>query len=973
VRKPQVKRLNCQKTASDLNMPQSTGLSMQSGGLGNLMPGKSLKMMQVLGLTAGLTLSAWGHAVGLGGINVVSALGQPLKAEIELVAVSRADKPSLVARLASPDAYKGAGLDYPYGAKYTFQIESRDNGEPYLKLSSNREINDPFVSLLVELSWASGKLMREYTFLLDPPGYVAIQPKSVAAPEVVPAAVQEAPVEVKAATQTVVKPEEVKTEELKAVEVPAEPAARPAAEPAPAKPVKVELTAKEPIAVKRGDSLSKIAAQIKPDDVSLERMLVALYRANANQFDGRNMNRINVGKILRMPEPGALDGVSQAEAVQEIHAQSADWNAYRQKLAVAATSSRQGESTSQVATGKITAPVSDDAPVASETAKEVLRLSKGEKPGDGAGVAARSAQEKKNAAAEDAIARSKAAKEEKARVAMLEANLKDMQRLAKIKSEAAALAASAEAAKAEAARAELERAKLAKAEAAKAELAKAEAAKAELAKAELAKAELAKAEAAQAEAAKAAGAVASEVVAVSAVAPASEVVSPAASAVKPAVVAEPSLVDTILGSPMALALGAAVLLALGGLGVVFKRRKQAPVAKPKFVENSETTSSHLAVPVVLSPETGDFTAPAVAVEETVHHFDDVDPISEADLFLNFGRDEQAEEVLKDALERTPNNHQLHLKLLGIYANRQDKDAFAAIAQQLQDTGDVDAIQQAAVMGRKLDPANPLFGEDKLVVDPRVEDDSSATVQMLSFNDVLAQVNPVAESMKAPVHQVSEPVDEEVLDFDFDMPSMQPVSSGPAAIDFDIASDDALTPDVLDFDVASKEVSHGADEYHEPAREEHNLDDLIFDVMSSSPAESKREPLPSFEEDADEGFDDGGMKFTLDFPVDEVKHAVQPPVINLADINLELGDITEPEMVEINEAEVNGIGEPEGALEEGPAENSEQWHEVATKLDLARAYQEMGDDVGAREILDEVMLEGDKAQKQEAQLLLSQLN
>ena len=948
MRKPQGKRLNAQMTASD----QAAVQLVPARGLGDLMPGKSLLMMQVLGLTAGLTLSAWGNAVGMGGINVVSALGQPLKAEIELVAVSKADKPSLVARLASPDAYKGAGLDYPYGAKYTFQIESRDNGEPYLKLSSSREINDPFVSLLVELSWASGKLMREYTFLLDPPGYVAIQPKSTVAPEIVAATVQESATIAPVPLNT----ETVKAEAEKPQSAPVEQSV--AVEPV-AKPVKTQARVKpaaaDSVTVKRGDSLSKIAAQIKPDDVSLERMLVALYRANANQFDGRNMNRINVGKILRMPEQGTLDGVAQAEAVQEIHAQSADWNAYRQKLAVAATSSRQGESSSQVATGKITAPAADNAPVAAETAKEVLRLSKGEKPGDSAGAAARSAQDKKNAAAEDAIAKSKAIKEEKARAAMLEANIKDMQRLAKIKSEAAALAASVEAAKAEAARVALAKAEAAKAEAAKAEAAKAEAAKAEAAKA----AELAKAESAVVSAA-------SEVVAASAVEPASEVVSAvaAASAVKPApvVVEEPSLIDSVLGLP--LGLGAAALLALGGLGIVLKRRKQAPAAKPKTIENPEATSSHLATPVVPSPETGDFTSPAVVAEESAHHFDDVDPISEADLFLNFGRDEQAEEVLKDALERTPDNHQLHLKLLGIYANRQDKDAFATIAQQLQDSGDADAIQQAAVMGRKLDPTNPLFAEEE-----RVEDVGSATMQMVSFNDVPAPVNPVAEK----VPEVSEPEDEEVLDFDFDMPATQPVSSEP--VDFDIAEDYALpgAPDALDFDVTTKEMAHVAEEYQEPVHEEHNLDDLIFDVMSASAPESKLDSLPSVEEEAEEELDDSGMKFTLDFPMDDIKHAAQPPVINLADINLELGDITEPEMMVIDEPEITDAGGTEDALEEGPVENSEQWHEVATKLDLARAYQEMGDDVGAREILDEVMLEGDKAQKQEAQSLLSQLS
>ena len=131
-------------------------------------------------------LSANVSAVGMGGINVTSALGQPLKADIELVAISKTEKDSLVARLASPDAYKSAGLEYPSGNNFKFEIESRADGQPYIKVSSAQPVNDPFVSLLVELTWSAGKLSREYTFLLDPPGYVAEQPAKTEVQAVAP-------------------------------------------------------------------------------------------------------------------------------------------------------------------------------------------------------------------------------------------------------------------------------------------------------------------------------------------------------------------------------------------------------------------------------------------------------------------------------------------------------------------------------------------------------------------------------------------------------------------------------------------------------------------------------------------------------------------------------------------------------------------------------------------------------------------
>ena len=144
-------------------------------------------LVKLLGLIAGITLSATVSALGMGGINVASGLGQVLTADIELVAVSKADKSSLVARLASPDVYKSAGLEYPYGNKFKFQIESKANGEPYLKVTSAQPINDPFVVMLVELTWSSGRLLREYTFLLDPPGYVPELPAQAKVQPLAPA------------------------------------------------------------------------------------------------------------------------------------------------------------------------------------------------------------------------------------------------------------------------------------------------------------------------------------------------------------------------------------------------------------------------------------------------------------------------------------------------------------------------------------------------------------------------------------------------------------------------------------------------------------------------------------------------------------------------------------------------------------------------------------------------------------------
>ena len=846
-------------------------------------------LLKLLGVAAVLALSATASAVGMGGIDVASSLGQPLKVDIELVSVNKADKASLVARLASPDAYKGAGLEYPHGNKFKFQIESRANGELYIKISSAQPINDPFVSLLVELNWSSGKLLREYTFLLDPPGYVPEQPKQTEVQAVAPA-VQSLPAE------PVVKPAPVAVEpaETPAAGIVEKPVQHAAQQTQPAKNV-----ATGQINVKRGDTLNKIAAQNKPDEVSLERMLVALYRANASQFDGKNMNRIRAGKILRLPDQSELMAVSQSDAVKEIHAQVVDWNAYRQKLAGSAAASSQPQTAQQTASGKIASTVADKAPVAKESAKEVLKLSKGEAPGDSAASGATgkpaTAQDKKNAAQEDAIAKAKALKEEQTRAEMLKKNLVDMQRLAELKSKAAALPSQ-----------------------------------------------------------PASGvAVDSQVAAASAVKPASAA-KPKVKVVAP----EPSLMSQITSEPLYLAGGAIALLGLGGVGFMLSRRKKPSVTKPgKAAEDIGSATGRIMAPVAPSPDTGDFTSATATKPETAPQPDDVDPISEADLFLNFGRDAQAEEILKEALQNTPDNHQVHLKLLGIYANRKDVNSFSAIARQLKDSGDEDAWQQAAAMGRKVEPGNPMYGGTGTI-----EDAESATMQTTMLN-----APPDFNLDETPGVQPSAP------DVDFDLGA---TSSGAGSLPENNFLDNAETTmvlsdedmaaaqsEVMDFDVTSTQPSlsvPAAASAYTPSdvssaqeADLSNLDDLIFDVTSTHPSMPAAQPEVQKPVQAD----DGGMEFTLDFPTDD--SANKPPVdhsvdIGLAGISLNLDDIGAP-------------AEPAAS----PTKD-EHWHEVATKLDLAKAYQEMGDATGAREILEEVVREGDAEQRAAAQTLLDQL-
>lgn len=912
--------------------------------------GSVLKSIHKLsGFIAIMAWSCMASATGLGGINVSSSLGQPLRAEIELVSVDKADSSSISAKLASPDAFKSAGVDYPYSLpKLKFEVVNRDSGRPSIKLSTSQPVNDPFVILLVEVTWSSGKLLREYTFLLDPvdfkiqepqpvpvqtiapvvaapgvpespvesvavePAPIINQPAAIAPTEVQPEQ-EGAPVPVDAAQQSTIAPEAV-------APVPTEqsaPVAEQAAslEESPATAPATDALSKEeaipvvepevkPLTVVRGDTLSKIALKNKPADVSLERMLVALYRANSDAFVSKNMNRLKTGKIIRLPDVNDLDAVQQAEAVKEVRAQVADWNVYRQQLA-AVKAAAGTDSATQVSSGKINTAVAEST-ASKTTAKEVLKLSKGEAPGDkAAGGGKASAQEKANAKEEDTIAKNKALKEAQDRTALLEQNVKDLQRLAELKKQAEADAASALAAS-------------------------------------------------------------TPVPAVAASAPA--VVAPKAAVPEPEVVEQASLLD----DPIILAAGAAGLLALGGVGFMLTRRNKKSGGKAKADEDKSETediggaTGRIAAPVLPSPDTGDFTQSANTESTTQISSDEVDPIGEADLFLTFGRDVQAEEVLTEALKTNPNNVPARLKLLSIYATRKDTNSFLTHANIIKESGDDAAWSQAAAMGLALEPSNPLYGGDGVAAAAVVEQPAEVAQPSVDFD---LGFGSTAESVQvAPDFQgtvvIETPSNESTTilsasdlraaqetPMDFDVTGTHP---GIPAVEAE-ASSPAMDLDEMVFDVTSTHPgipaqSSAPSESDAPAD---NVDDLIFDVTTTHGSETTAEKTAPAVPAADEGT----LAFTLDFPTDfktpeSVKESA-PVDIGLGDISLNLGS-TAPVAAATSESK------------------DERWQEVATKLDLAKAYQEMGDAAGAKEILEEVLRDGDDEQRASAEAMMQQL-
>lgn len=284
-------------------------------------------------------------AIGLGKLTVLSLLGQPLNAEIDLVSSPKEPLSTVSARLASIDAYQRSALQYnAVLTNLNFQIATRPNGQPYIKLTSERMVNDPFLDLLIELKWPSGRLVREYSALIDPSDYApalaqvpAVATVAVAPPPPLPpvAVAMPAPVAV-----PMVQPQPT---------IPTIPTTPPAnAEYGP---------------IKRGETLSKIAFKLKPQGVSLEQMMVGIFRTNPDAFISSDMNRIKANETLNIPDRGQLIALSKSDAIKEVRLQL--------------TKRRQSESASAKATRSRQKASAKDKPVAG---KPVLRLSSGDWP-----------------------------------------------------------------------------------------------------------------------------------------------------------------------------------------------------------------------------------------------------------------------------------------------------------------------------------------------------------------------------------------------------------------------------------------------------------------------------------------------------------------------------------------------------------------------------------------------------------------
>jgi len=834
------------------------------------------------------------YALGLGEIRLNSALNQPFDAEIELVAAAPDDLEALQAALASGDTFQRYGLDKPaYLSDFTFRV-TRSGGRDVLRVTSSRPVTEPFVTMLVEASWPRGRLLREYTVLLDPPVFATTAP--AAAPVAAPRAAVAAP--------------------APAASVRAEPApVRQAARVAPTPPVTIEPGST--YRVRPNDTLWQIASAATPGARSdVNRTMVAIYQANPAAFGG-NINVLRSGAELRIPARGEIEAISTAAASDEVARQYRMW-----------TDGVTESAADAAATGRLRLVTPEQGAAAPSTTTETPV------PGPGTDQELRD------------------------RLQRLEAELAETRRLLEVRN---------------------------------AELATLQGGS-----------ELAEQAAAVEEPAPEAGpvvpaatpeqaAVEPEAAEPEAVAPPPQRERKAASAAKPA--PEPTLLERLREYWWAVL--ALLLAALGVAAWLRRRRESAPtedlleetLARPpqrdlrtatamgaaRARESDSLVEEHEA-PLPAARREREAASRGYGATDTLSgdgaiSVETGDPLAEADFHMAYGLYDQAADLVQVALNREPQRRDLMLKLLEIFFVWGNRERFVEAARSMHESraqaepGEWDKV---LIMGRQIAPDEPLFaaapgsgagsldlelhagaaptdfelpGGDAAPLDldlgtpgPTVRGDESVDFlidePVRGADDEAGDVAPTVETprVRRPVEEPTTEVPIEDLGLD---------SSDVHGLDEQTQLEADLTATHLNVeDTVQEPIVHGADE-NEP------------DLMSATSILGAELAALGEQAEADERESDAEIEV----------------------VGLELADAT-GELAVADVEDLEATAAPVGAAAE--LEEEITMSEIGTKLDLARAYVDMGDPEGARSILEEVLSEGSDAQKREADRLMASL-
>lgn len=832
-------------------------------------------LANTLMLIGGLTASSQLLALGLGELTLKSALNQPLQAEIELVETDGLSQWEIKPALASASDFERAGVDRLYFlTKITFKVEG-----DRVVLASREPVNEPFLNFLVELNWPSGRVLREYTLLLDPPTFQeeSVQPL-VTAP---------------ARQGTVIAVTET------------------ANISAPVTPVAVNRWDSEPSApgtykVQPNDTLWEIALQTRPaSGVTAQQMMVAIQNENPNAFIAGNINRLKTHQVLRIPDAESIKRVSFGQAVAEVERQNRALN----------TGAAQIDATGRAANSNTAVAAKDGGEVrllsaANETA-ETAGVS-----GDasqGAGSGRQQALENDLAIALENVDKSRRENQElRERLEALEEQINMLQRLISLKDDQLATmqVGSAE----QAAESVAEQTPVAVTETVTEVAETVAVTEPEVMpagdtvdfnysqSAENAVADSAEIETAALEpdaTAKAAEETARRERIAAMLAQQEEQQRP-----------QPTLLDDMISNPQYPLAGFGVLVLLGLL--VARSLKQRKAVKQDdevsdealdFVgaDSDPANLDDFDFEDELSSGAADSDADYADVDidldldldhvdqrdekfETVAQTEDV--ISESDIYIAYGKFEQAVDLLSDAIEKEPSRSDLRLKLLEVYVEMDDAEAFAVAEAGLNQLGDRSASQQAEQMRSRLSsPMAPAAAVSALAAadsalsldDIPALDDSMGDdfADALDFGEALDLSEGVSDDDSAGLDlNTDEAGLEEVptldlddgLEFDLDgsvaelSKDFNRASEGDD--EFDIGSESVADNDALDFDLdgfsAEPEVAAVAVQDAAVSRAEAEDDNsLDFDLGSLSGSDDAAEPeaLPDMAADDD---------FALDF-------------------------------------------------------------------------------------------------------------
>ena len=989
------------------------------------MTAKSLKWT----LAALIVGSPAAMALGLGDIHLHSSLNAPLDADIELIGATPDDIANLKAQVASREDFAKNGLEWPaFLSSVTLQPMHTSDGRDIIKVHSGVAITEPFVTLLVEISWPRGHVAHEYTVLLDPPVFTPDQGQA-AAPIAAPAV--GAPSSRGGAIQRAPTP----------AQQPAVP--QPAPAPAPATAGIAPAAGAQTYLVHRGDTLSRIASREAPNSTTpdLRRWMVATYQGNPESFD-KNMNVLRAGAVLRLPDVAALGAVSSGEAASEMRRQYAAWH----------TAAPAG-------TSAVAAPASPSS--ATKDTGRLRLVTPGSETNPGPAAAAGSTA---NPAESKAL---------QGKIQQLQSQLDESQRLLAVRNAdmaklQAQLAAAQGAAKAPAA---VPPPVPAPAPAPAAETAPPPAAVSSAAPEVPASAPVSADNAAPATSA-----------------PKHQVHTiPVATDQGGG-----SILDLVLKWWWVLAAVVLAAAALLGLRAWRERRQSSfddslgrlNAGNGMTGERESTYDTQPLVPLrdesILVEESGarvkprvegtssTRSAPHISADQTISaetavNLDQGDPLAEADFHMAYGLYDQAADLVRIAIQRDPTRRDLKLKLLEVFFVWGNKEQFLQSAHELAATRNEAAPgewEKILIMGKQLAPEDPLFAGGTAV--------SGAAAAGVDLDLEGGQASGIDFDIVGSPSQVVRAAEDIDLDIGTALGERDPTAEAAAAqaTDKNLALNDTGTHDTATHDTgtgSTQEMTAGRMQaarfggLNEGVTTEHptieqsfaggalggatvrekvekalqqtprveqtaelDIDDLGLDLNAldtvDQPAlgsgadaptmvagldeqsrrllETAEQRNPSYGADASET-PTGSWQFDAD--ATDAPINVEPPEHDLSataslaalssDLDFNIG-MPEPEPVSDTgrsnglDLDVGTATVPDAAYTQTQKIGTEDlalpdlepvtMSEVGTKLDLARAYMDMGDPEGARNILEEVVTEGSVAQKQEAQRLIESL-